>query len=42
MKYEILERLTVSATVHLQLKKNLGQKQRKNESTFTNITKAPM
>ena len=24
------------------LKKNLGQKQLKNESTLTNITKAPM
>ena len=43
IKYVILvEYLTVSATGHLQLKKNLGKKQRKNESTLTNITKAPM
>ena len=42
MKYVILECLTVSATGHPQLKKNLGQKQRKNESTLTNITEAPM
>ena len=42
-KYVILvECLTVSATGHPQLKENLGQKQRKNESTLTSITKAPM
>ena len=41
IKYVILvECLTVSATGHLRLKKNLGKKQSKNESTFTNITKA--
>ena len=38
IKYVILvECLTVSATGHLRLKKNLGKKQRKNESTFTNM-----
>ena len=43
IKYVILvECLAVSATGHLQSNKNLGKKQRKNESTFTNITKAPM
>ena len=42
MKYIILECLTVSATRHLQVKKNLGQKQLKNELPLTNITKAPM
>ena len=33
---------TVSATGHLQLEKKMGKKQRKNESTLTNITKVPM
>ena len=43
IKYVILvECPTVSATGHPQLKKSLGQKQRKNESTLTNITKGPM
>ena len=43
MKYVILlECLTVSATGHPQLKKILGQKQSKNESTLTNISKASM
>ena len=43
IKYVILvECLTVSAIGHPQLKKNLGKKQRKNESTLTYITKAPM
>ena len=42
-KYVILvECLTVSATGHPQLKENLGQKQRKNESTPSGITKVPM
>ena len=38
----LLECFAVSATGHPQLKKNLRQKQRENESTLTNITKAPM
>ena len=43
MKYAILlECLTVSAVGHPWLKKNLGGKQRENESTLTNISKAPM
>ena len=42
IKYVILECLTVNATGHPQLKKNMRQKQRKNESTLANITKAPM
>ena len=42
IKYVIIECLSLSVTGHPQLKKNLGQKQLKNESTLTNITKAPM
>ena len=43
MKYVILlECLPVSATGHPRLKKSLGQKQSENESTLTNITKAPI
>ena len=38
----LLECLTVSATGNPRLKKNLGQKQLENESTLTNITKAPI
>ena len=39
IKYVILlEFLTVSATGQPRLKKNLGQKQRENESTLANIT----
>ena len=38
----LLERLTLSATGHPRLKKNLGEKQRENESTLRNITKASM
>ena len=34
--------LPVSATGHPQLKKNACQKESKNESTLTNITKVPM
>ena len=35
----LLQCLTVSATGHPWLKKNLVQKQGENESTLTNITK---
>ena len=36
----LLECLTASTTGHAHLKKNLGEKQRENESALTNITKA--
>ena len=42
IRYIILECLIVSPTCHPQLKKNLGRKQRRNESTLTNITEVPM
>ena len=38
----LLECLAVSATGRPRLKKNLGKKQRENESNLTNIFKAPM